>query len=112
MTREQIEQLNEAEPYCFGTDREEQWYKVGLIEGLRTADTNPKSPWINIEDDLPCNHPELITCDSSVYSEVTIPVIAVIHGFIIMSRMYKENDKWHWENDEPTYWMIIPEPIN
>ena len=43
MTREQIEQLNELEPYCFETDREEQWYKVGLQEGLRTADANPKS---------------------------------------------------------------------
>ena len=36
-------------------------------------------------------------------------VIAVIHNFIIMSRMYKEDDKWYWENDEPTHWMPIPE---
>ena len=34
MTREEIEQLNEVEPYCFETDREEQWYRVGLQEGL------------------------------------------------------------------------------
>ena len=32
MTREQIEQLSELEPYCFETDREEQWYRVGLKE--------------------------------------------------------------------------------
>ena len=110
MTREQIEQLNELEPYCFETDREEQWFNVGLQEGLKTADANPKSPWISADDDLPCNHPELIIYESSIYSEITIPVIAVIHNFIIMSRMYKEEGKWYWENDEPTYWFPIPEP--
>ena len=109
MTRQEIEQLNEVEPYCFKTDREEQWYRVGLQEGLSIADANPKSPWIGVKDDLPCNHPELITCESRIYSEITIPVIAVIHNFIIMSRMYKEDGKWYWENDEPTHWMPIPE---
>lgn len=84
--------------------------RICFKEGIEWADNHPKSPWISIKDDLPCNHPELITCESNIYSEVTIPVIAVIHGFIIMSRMYKENDEWHWENDEPTYWMLIPEP--
>ena len=60
MTREEIEQLNELEPYCFETEREEQWCKVGLKEGLETADAYPKSsPWISVEDDLPCYHGEL-----------------------------------------------------
>ena len=36
------------EPNCFETDREEQWYKVGLYEGA-TA-----SPWHSVADgDLP-----------------------------------------------------------
>ena len=77
-------------------------------KGAQWAYNNPKSPWISVEKDLPCNHPELITGESSVYSEITIPVIAVIHNFIIMSRMYKEDGKWHWENDEPTHWMQLP----
>lgn len=110
MTREEIEQLNEIEPYCFETDREEQWFNVGLQEGLKTADANPKSPWISVENDLPCNHPKLIICKSSIYSEITIPVIVVIHNFIIISRMYKEGGKWYWENGEPTHWFPIPEP--
>ena len=79
-------------------------------KGADWADANPKSPWKSVNDDLPCNHPELITCESSVYSEVTTAVVAVIHGFIIMSKMYKEDDKWHWENDEPTHWFPIPDP--
>ena len=50
MTRQEIEQLNEVEPYCFKTDREEQWYRVGLQEGLSIADENPKLPWISVNE--------------------------------------------------------------
>ena len=58
---------------------------------------------------MPCNHDELINLQKpSSNLKVTVDVIAVVHRFIIMSRMYKENDKWHWENDEPTYWIPIP----
>ena len=53
MTRQEIEKLNEVEPYCFETDREEQWYRVGLQEGLSIADANPKSPWISVNEKLP-----------------------------------------------------------
>ena len=51
MTREEIEQLYVEEPNCFETDREEQWYKVGLKEGLAAADSHPH--WIPVEDELP-----------------------------------------------------------
>jgi hypothetical protein len=42
MTREEIEQLDDTEPYSFETDREEWWYKIGLKEGLETADQYPR----------------------------------------------------------------------
>ena len=51
MTRQEIEQLYVEEPNCFETDREEQWYKVGLKEGLAAADMHPN--WISVEDELP-----------------------------------------------------------
>ena len=41
MTRKEIEPLYVEEPNCFETDREEQWYKVGLKEGLAAADQCP-----------------------------------------------------------------------
>lgn len=107
MTREDIEQLNVIEPYCFESDREEQWYQVGLQEGLKVADDNPKSPWISVDDDLPCNHEELISPDDK---RDTLYVVAVIRGHIIFSRMHKLEGKWFWENDEPTHWFPIPEP--
>ena len=37
MTREEIEKLEETEPYCFETDKEEQWYQVGYNQGLDDA---------------------------------------------------------------------------
>ena len=60
MTREEIEQLNEVEPYCFETDREEQWFNVGLQEGLKIADSNPKLSWISVKDSLPKQGEEVI----------------------------------------------------
>ena len=111
MTREEIEQINEVEPYCFETTREEQWYSVGLKEGLETADKNPKSPWINVEDDLPCNHEELITTNGR-YEKNTIYVITIDkYGIIESNYMVLYDDgKWEWKYSlpAPCYWMLIP----
>ena len=41
LTREAIEELNDIEPYCFETYREEQWFNIGLQYGLDVADSNP-----------------------------------------------------------------------
>ena len=70
MTREDIEQLNVVEPYCFETDQEEHWYNVGLKHGLDAADANPKSPWISVRDDLPYRHKELLL--STGYHTVSV----------------------------------------
>lgn len=75
-------------------------------KGAQWADDNPKSPWISVEEDLPCNHKELLNPDGK---RDTLYVVAIIHGYIIMSRMYKLNGKWYWENDKPTHWFPIPE---
>ena len=75
-------------------------------KGAQWADNNHKSPWISVKADLPCNHEELINPYDKIY---TLYVVSVIHNFIIMSRMYNEDCKWYWENDEPTHWFPIPE---
>ena len=41
MTREEINKFSGVEPYCFETDREEDWYKMGCIDGLEAADAEP-----------------------------------------------------------------------
>ena len=76
-----------------------------FIQGAKWADSNPVLPWISVEDDLPCNHEELITLDE----KRTKYVIAKIHCYTILSRMYKLDGKWHWEKDDPMYWFPIPE---
>ena len=107
MTRQEIEQLNEVGLYCFETDREEQWYRVGLQEGLSIADANPKSPWISVEDDLPCNYEELI--DTTRHCTVSKDVI-VRHkdGSMTFDRMIKNyKSQWIFLSDV-THWMPLP----
>lgn len=53
MTREEIEQLNDVRPYCFETDREEDWYKIGCIDGLDAADAEPDTTniWHDVSEE-------------------------------------------------------------
>ena len=73
---------------------------------LEGADFALNNQWISVEEDLPCNHDELFINDDK---KETKTVLSIINGYIMMSRMYKPKHKWHWENDEPTHWMPIPE---
>lgn len=112
MTRQEIEQLNEVEPYCFETDREEQWYRVGLQEGLSIADANPKSPWISVKDKLPCNEKDLIVeIIKGVELRTKKVGVLSIDGYIDISCMYSlPPHGWHWNtNDTITHWFQLPE---
>ena len=107
MTREYIEKLNAVEPYCFETDREEQWYQVGLQVGLEVADEHPKSPWISVKNDLPYNHKELLL--STGYHTVSVFTYKK-GGACGIDNMIIRNGKWEWEAWKETYlyWMPIP----
>ena len=116
MTREEIEQINEVEPYCFETSGEEQWYRIGLLEGLETADANPKSHWISVNDDLPCNHKELMENEYK-----TKKVLVVMRSdksssknieICYMTNQYSSIGNWYWINTlktHVTHWMPLPE---
>lgn len=85
-----------------GSDIQDAFYL-----GARWSDENPKSHWIRIKDDLPCNHEELLINNK----KETKTVLVIVNGRIMMGRMYKKR-KWHWENAtgiEPTHWMPLPE---
>ena len=112
MTREDIEHLNVLVPYCFETDQEEHWYNIGLKHGLEIADEHPKSPWTSIEDDLPCNHSDLVlTYKGTPFSTKIVLVITDIHT-LFLCEMKKDNAcGWIWNiptKDKITYWMPIP----
>lgn len=77
-------------------------------KGAQWADNHPKSQWISVEDDLPCNHKNYI---NTTDRDGTIYVIALANYFVKLSRMEKDDDGiWHWTTDTPSYWMPIPEP--
>ena len=108
LTREAIEELNDIEPYCFETDREEQWFNIGLQYGLDVADSDPISPWISIEDDLPCNHEELVI-DNPLYKRTKSVVCNKPCGIRVDQMVYDmELNGWYWTGETPTHWFSVP----
>lgn len=114
ITRKYIEVLNDVEPNCFETDREEQWFNVGLQYGLDVADANPKSTWISVEDDLPCNHEDMYQMSGSLL--YTDDVLVLAGNMVLVSRrlvtcmMFDDSTgKWKWNTPfHVKHWMRIP----
>ena len=77
-----------------------------FLEGARFALENQ---WISVEDDLPCNHEELICWPEIGEGTETVEVFARNeHGDIWDDYMIYENGKWRWNDFEPAYWMFPP----
>ena len=114
MTREDIEQLNVVEPYCFESDKEELWYNVGLKNGLEIADENPKSPWISVKDDLPCNHEELMEpicqLDNRLIYETKRVFVHCSNNSLDTAHMINFYNRWKWypEDIDVEHWFPIP----
>lgn len=78
--------------------------KQAFEKGAEWADENPKSPWISVKDDLPCNHPELM--DGYIH---TVRVFVSTHEDVLITRMTYRSRRWEWFWDgEITHWMPIP----
>lgn len=86
--------------------------------GAKWADANPKSPWISVKDDLPCNHEELLDKNLEGYTKAVLAIYGnLIHPELSRSVdiyfMHKHDDnKYHWcvsGIEEVLYWMPIPE---
>lgn len=107
MMREEEIYKASMEFYSDVVDAYKYSYKDGFIDGCVWADNHPKSPWISIKDDLPCNHEELINDKDK---DNTFYVIALVHGLVGLSRMEKIHDDWIWKTDVPTHWFAIPDP--
>lgn len=106
MNRQDIEQLNPVRPFCFETEREEEWYNAGLIDGLEVADN--ESPWVSVDDRLPDLDENEPPFSKTVY--LTNKEGRVDYG-------YYDYDKKRWrsiplmmylKNDKVTHWMPIP----
>ena len=108
MTREEImQQGRPVEPNCFETDREEQWYKVGLYDGAMA------SLWHSVADgDLPKrdileNH-ALIVFGAGIGFEYDVQYVAEdkCFGFSIFNG-FDEDDNFEVLAGVE-YWMEIP----
>ena len=87
MTREFIEQLDTIEPNCYETDKEEIWYKVGLIHGLEVADAEPnfEKVWHDASEEPQEDGWILVQFSTDVYDTLALPRdIDVWHDFIEM----------------------------
>ena len=80
-----------------------------FIEGAKFALENQ---WISVDEDLPCQHEELLSKEKEGYTELVMTYTNI--GVIFIS-MRKYNDGWKWETSNYfpkiiiTHWMPIPE---
>lgn len=121
MSREQqiidagIEYTMQNNPICIGGDNFYEASKMlnrnsSFEAGAKWADKHPKSPWISVDDDLPCNHEELITTEGN-YEKETVYVITINrYGIAEENYMIYRNDRWEWMHGvSNVFWMPIPE---
>lgn len=77
-----------------------------FLEGAKFALDNQ---WISVEEDLPCNHDELIYCHNN---NRTVNVLVCYKGNVYaieyMFNSTKRGLGWEWSNSTPCYWMPIP----
>ena len=111
MTREEeisnaIDAIFPIPPSGRGRKYEQALMATGFGCGVKWADAHPKSPWISVDEDLPCNHEELL-----INKGVTKKVIVLkFGGSFGVDFMLKVNGEWIWfayENSK--FWMPIPE---
>lgn len=82
-------------------------HKDSFIEGAEWADTNPKSPWISVDDDLPCNHREYV--DLKYNSYTCQMLVRCKNGIYSIERMVIIGGEWGWTgSNDITHWMPIP----
>lgn len=67
--RNAIDTIIPIPPYRDGRTYEQALMATGFEAGVKWADKNPKSPWIRVGEDLPCNHKELLMINNQQYSE-------------------------------------------
>lgn len=77
-----------------------------FLEGAEFALNNQ---WVSVEEDLPCNHGELLNAKY----ETKEVFILKRGGFPDIDYMLKMDGKWIWfEYKSPEFWMPIPKLSN
>ena len=73
MTRKEIEEFSGVELNCFETDREEDWYKIGCIDGLAAADAEPnlESLWHDVSEEPLLEETEIIFINERDFAHIS-----------------------------------------
>ena len=79
---------------------------------LESAKFALENQFINVKDDLPCNHKELMAKRLFSYEKETVHVLTLLpDGDIVIDFMVHNRGKWKWwSHHRPTHWFPIPEP--
>lgn len=83
-----------------------------FIEGAKWADEHPKSPWISVKEELPCDEKDMVIEILAGIELRTKKVLVLLEdGIIGITYMYSFPPYgWHWNiNDVITHWFPIPE---
>ena len=68
-----------------------------------------ETPWISVNDDLPCNHEELLD-PSCEYNETVIVLTVCGNGYYLNWMKLDRNGEWVWHSvKNVTHWMTLPE---
>ena len=107
--RNAIDKIIPISPSRNGRTYEQSLMATGFEFGVNWADSNQKSPWISVEDDLPNNPKYLKQPDYSPW------VIAVTeNGEVLPAQMIVMHGRWVWHSrvsmrhEDITHWMPIP----
>ena len=95
---------------CIDSDIQNAFY-----QGAKWADNNHKSPWISVNDDLPCNHEELMEpicqLDDRLIYETKRVFVRCSDNSISTTHMVNLHNGWRWYPDDidVKHWFPIPE---
>ena len=96
-----------------GRKYEQALMATGFESGIKWADEHPKSPWISVDEDLPCNHSDLVlTYNKIPFSTKRVLVMTDIHTLFLCEMKEDDDRGWIWNystKDKITHWMLIPE---
>lgn len=89
-----------------------------FLAGAKFADEHPKSPWVNVENDLPCNHKDLL--ENEHYTKYVLAVLEWnddsskkhIEVCDMCNKIGSFNVDFYWRKNgyyTVTHWMKLPE---
>ena len=96
-----------------GRKYEQALMATGFESGIKWADEHPKSPWISVKEELPCDEKDMVIEILAGIELRTKKVLVLLEdGIIGITYMYSFPPYgWHWNiNDVITHWFPIPEP--